>query len=160
MIKGRLLSWWPGSHGPPPTGGGQGPGSPAPPCVCCSARAALALTPLPFSPPGHREHLPGRRQLRHVRLLHARPSGPGSSPSAVAAPFSLPRPVSPSASQGPRALQDGRSLRGPGGPQTNFPAAELLPPAPGRGALTWRGGGSESPAGTPGALSASCLCSS
>lgn len=42
---------------------------------------ALALTPLPFSPPGCREHVSGRRQLHHVRPLH--PGGPDSAPASL-----------------------------------------------------------------------------
>ena len=101
-----------------------------PACVA-QARAALALTLLPFSPPGHREHLPGRRQLRHVRLLHARRQDP--------APFPLLR-LLPSASrgrepgrpsQGPHALQDGRVSEARADPRQTSQQLSCSPPAPG-----------------------------
>ena len=107
-----------------------------PACVA-QARAALALTLLPFSPPGHREHLPGRRQLRHVRLLHARRQDP--------APFPLLR-LLPSAShgrepgrpsQGPRALQDGRVSEARADPRQTSQQLSCSPPAPGVVRPTW-----------------------
>ena len=42
---------------------------------------ALALTPLPFSLPGDREHLSGGRQLHHVRPLH--PHRPDPAPLSL-----------------------------------------------------------------------------
>ena len=73
------------------------------------------------------------------------PSGPGSSPSAVAAPFSLPRPRARPALPRPPRPPRRASLRGPGGPQTNFPAAELLPSGSRHGAAADLGQAALSP---------------
>lgn len=124
-----------GPHGPAPRGGGKGPGSPALPCMCCSG---------PLSPGTHASSfLPTRASGTPSREVptascsssaHAR-SGPGSSPSAAAAaPLSLPRPRAQLAPPRPLRPPRGASLRGPGGPQTNFPAPELLPSGSRRGA--------------------------
>lgn len=115
-----------GPHGPAPRGGEQGPGSPAPPCMCCSGPLSPGTHASSFLPT-RASGTPSREVPTASCSSSARAwSGPGSSPSAAAAaPLSLPRPLRP-----PR----GASLRGPGGPQTNFPAPELLPSGSRRGA--------------------------
>ena len=97
-------------------------------CVA-QAHSALALTPLPFSPPGHREHLPGRCQLHHVRLLHARGQDPPPLPLLLL--------LLPSASRGPCTLHEGRVSEAQEDPKRTSQHLSCSPPVPGVVRPTW-----------------------
>lgn len=138
-------SWWPGwDPGWVPRGGDEVLGPLLLPACVAQTRSALALMRLPFSLPGHWEHLPGRRQLHHVRLLHPRSQDPTPLSLLLLHPSASRRREPGRPSQGPCALQE-RVSEAQADPKRTSKHLSCFPPSSGRGC------------GRPGA---SCCCSS